>query len=412
MGTWSWLGPLIMAGGTALGGFLGSRRTREEKEALGSQTDISRMLADMAQQQFGATFPGLQSAIGFYQTLLGVPQTGQTGRLGGFSGPLTGGGLSPMGTPRGTFGSMLGGAGLGATIGSVIPGIGTAVGAGVGSLVGGVSGLFGRGRKQAKQIVPTQNQLMSEVGRVYDEVERLRQAGTLTQADLQQAHGYIQGLQQEFYGMTQDFGRAGPGARTTVGSFVDPLLQGWADEISRYPAAAEGGGAGGAPSGPYGTAQNAQRLATEQVLAVPIQSITDQYESAKRNVMMSMPAGGDRDQKLAKLDQERAAAIGRMFQEVPQQAASALANIGMGMAPNVTQGFGTAIAGQQGVSAAEAARRQGGFGTGLGIGNILAQMMFFSRQQQDRRAAEQQNPLFSGTGSTGYGTMLGPRPGE
>lgn len=126
-------------------------------------------------------------------------------------------------------------AGAGATAGSVIPGVGTAIGAGVGAGVGAVSSLFGRGRREANDLVPLQNQVSGEVDRITKAVDQARQNGTLNQADLQTAINTVQGLQSEFGSVAQDFGRAGPGGVATLHQYFDPMVQQWQGELGNLP---------------------------------------------------------------------------------------------------------------------------------------------------------------------------------
>lgn len=128
---------------------------------------------------------------------------------------------------------MLSMAGAGAAIGSIVPGVGTAIGAGVGAAAGSIGSLFGRGRREANKIVPYQNALTAEIKRIESGLDAKQSAGTLTDEDWTQAINRVSSLKSQYFGLTQDFGRAGPGARTTIGSWVDPLLSKWGNQEVR-----------------------------------------------------------------------------------------------------------------------------------------------------------------------------------
>jgi len=127
---------------------------------------------------------------------------------------------------RRAYGGAAAGASTGALAGSVIPGVGTAIGAGVGALVGGVGSMFGRGRREANAIVPTQNYITQEAGRINDSLWQQQQAGTLTPQDIADAQSYLGGLREQFFSQTRDFKRAGPGARQSL-SWIDQMLGDW-----------------------------------------------------------------------------------------------------------------------------------------------------------------------------------------
>lgn len=142
------------------------------------------------------------------------------------------GSLPPTSTvnPGSTVGSVakgaFGGAGTGAMIGSIAGPIGTVIGAGAGALIGGVSGLIGRGRKEADQIVPYQNQLTSEFTNAYNNIKAKDAAGTLTQQDWKDAVSHLEPLYNDFQGLIQKFGRAGPGAAQTT-AYMGNMLNDW-----------------------------------------------------------------------------------------------------------------------------------------------------------------------------------------
>ncbi len=125
----------------------------------------------------------------------------------------------------------LAGAGAGATIGSVVPGIGTAVGAGIGAWYGGMSSLFGRGRREADNLVPEQNQVGDEIMRIQHAVDAAKQAGTLTKEDMQQAMDSVTALRQHFTEDASKFGRAGPGGVATFAKNFDPFMKDWQTQL-------------------------------------------------------------------------------------------------------------------------------------------------------------------------------------
>ena len=133
-----------------------------------------------------------------------------------------------------TAGAAAAGAGLGAHIGSVIPGLGTAVGAGVGALAGGIGGLFGRGRREADQVVPYQNELVRRTGIVGTELSRRIKDGSITEQDWTDAARIVRDMRTQFYQFSDKFGRAGPGARSTIDSWFNPMLQDWDNQNASW----------------------------------------------------------------------------------------------------------------------------------------------------------------------------------
>ncbi len=341
--------PAILGGGAILGGFLGSRRTPEEKAATQSQTDLTNLLGSIAGQQFETTFPGLQSSVGFYQALIGAPPPAADFRPGGF-GTTVGQGVIPETAPspsRGTLANVL-----------RFPG-GT-------NPLGVIPGLFGRGQREAGQIVPTQNAVTAEFGRIIDIVNQRRSEGTLTTADLDAARNAISSINDQFSQFVEPFGRAGPGGQADISGLTTNILASF-DEIT------------GLPTGEAGSRQS-QRQAIEQVLGVPIQQLTDQFASARQNIIDSLPGGGQRDLALARLEQDKARTLGQLFLQAPQDAANALANIALGFAPTTVNALQSALGGALGTGQLEAERRQQGFATGIGAGQLLSQL-FFPRGQ-------------------------------
>ena len=131
------------------------------------------------------------------------------------------------------------GAGIGGTVGGPI---GAAVGAGAGAEIGLVASAFGRGRREANQIGPYQNALTDSIGQIEEALSQKVTSGQATDQDWQDAIGQVSTLKNQFYGLTNDFGRAGPGARQTIGSWVDPMLAQWGQKQLRPPEGRRYGG--------------------------------------------------------------------------------------------------------------------------------------------------------------------------
>ena len=167
---------------------------------------------------------------------------------GGPGAPGTGGGApgsdpldpnspayNPIQTPPGRGPSATGtaanramsGASVGATIGSVVPGVGTAVGAAAGAMWGAVSSLWGRGRREADHIVPSQEELTRRIGIVGGELSRRMGDGTVTDQDWNDASQIVRTLRDQYYEFSDEYSRAGPGARTTMDSWLNPMLDAW-----------------------------------------------------------------------------------------------------------------------------------------------------------------------------------------
>lgn len=268
MSSWAkWLPALISAGAGVAGNVIGSRATGKAtdrtvaasekaaelerltaKEALEYQKDAYNkalmMQFPFLQQGTQALTPygrgmGLPVPEGGYQvptlkslmlstgpgTAEGAPGTGT-----GEGGPPSLGTLPPSSTvkPGSTPGSVVGGAlkgaGTGAMIGSIVPGVGTAIGAGTGALIGGFSGLVGRGRKEANQIVPYQEALTAEFDGA---IKRIKSKGeALTPADWQAEIDRLEPLYNEYQGLAQKFGRAGPGAQQST-AYMGDMLNEW-----------------------------------------------------------------------------------------------------------------------------------------------------------------------------------------
>ncbi len=162
-----------------------------------------------------------------------IIERGVTGAgLGGIAGSLAGGALVGTGT--------------GAIAGIPAGPLGMAVGAGIGAL----TGLIGRGRKEADQIVPYQNALTQEFATAVNDVQAKGAAGTLTQKDWQDWITRLEPLYNEFQGLIQKFGRAGPGAGQST-AYMGNMLNEWKQYAANAPTAAnlapEGGRRYGGP---------------------------------------------------------------------------------------------------------------------------------------------------------------------
>lgn len=303
-GFWDWfpkLLPSIITGGTVLTGAV------LQSKALGKATDVSveagteaaRLQAQTAREQLelarqiynqdvGLVWPQYVTSTGALKKLargtgIKTPEglfdvPAKPPALGGFTSPGGGTGsvldtvAPPAGTPsiippqgsirpegtlkpvlRGGFsgaglgilaggvaGGALAGAGAGTIAGLPAGPVGMAVGAGMGAL----TGLVGRGRKEANQIVPTQNTLTSEAARVVEILKGKEQDGTVTAADWQAGADYLSGLKDQFNSFVQPFGRAGPGAQQTM-TWMDPMLEDWRQKAAALTPKAGGGSVGG-----------------------------------------------------------------------------------------------------------------------------------------------------------------------
>lgn len=252
-----WLPVIIPSAAAGVTGYLGYRaagnateaQAQSARESMGLLRDIyGQNRADEAPWRAGGGY-----ALNAMERGLGLPMTYQGDNMGGgqagsplnstFTSPLLG--QNPGSWGRGV-GRTLAGAGAGALAGGAIGAIGGPIGLAAGAGVGATSTLFGRGRREADQIVPMQNAVSTEIDRINREVEARRQQGTLTQQDLATAGNTVQSLLQQFDSATQDYGRAGPGGRSTLHSAYDPVLQGWQGQVASLPAAQDQGGMGGA----------------------------------------------------------------------------------------------------------------------------------------------------------------------
>ena len=113
---------------------------------------------------------------------------------------------------------------------------------GVGFLAGGK---IGRGRREADQLVPIQEDLTRRILLIEAEVDRRIADGTMTDEDWGHAARAVKGMRDKYFTYTQDFQRAGPGGRRSIGDWVDPMLAGWGNKQSRKRPNSGGAGAGG-----------------------------------------------------------------------------------------------------------------------------------------------------------------------
>lgn len=150
---------------------------------------------------------GLLSGVG----LVGAT-AGKNPLLAGAGGFL-GGGLA---------GAAIGGSSLlaGTALGAFAGPIGAVVGLGVGL---GTS-LFGRGRKEADQLGPSLVSALDASGAITDALKALDAAGKVTIQDLLAAKAGLTGIRDEFFRLTEDFKRAGPGARQTFDQMFTKAL--------------------------------------------------------------------------------------------------------------------------------------------------------------------------------------------
>ena len=195
---------------------------------------------------------------------------------GGTSSGFPALGENTVSTPKGLAGGALKGTLAGAQIGSFFGPIGAAVGAGTGAKIGAVASLFGRGRKEADQIVPSQNALTEEFGASIKTIKAKDAAGTLTQADWQEEIDKITPLFNQFQSGTQDFGRAGPGAREST-AFIGNALKEWEGFAANAPLGRRHGGPvhaerSGAANLPFQNASPGQGLPFRSVLPAGFQN--------------------------------------------------------------------------------------------------------------------------------------------
>lgn len=284
MAKWTdWLPDLISAGGSVAGSIIGSRgigkatdktvaasekaaelERLSTKEALELEKEMYNrgiqmnypwlQIGSQALTPFGRGM-GLPEPEGGYSvpTLknLMLPTTPGTSDAGGAPSSADAGslgtspGLAPSSTvkPGGTLGPVakgaLSGAGAGALAGSFLGPGGTAAGA----AIGGLTGLIGRGRKEADQIVPYQNALTAEFGSAIERIKAKDASGALSPADWQAEIARLEPLYNEYQGLIQRFGRAGPGAQQST-AYMGNMLNEWKG-YAGLPGRAKGGPVGG-----------------------------------------------------------------------------------------------------------------------------------------------------------------------
>ena len=146
-------------------------------------------------------------------------------------GAIASGFQTPGGGGPSALRSTAGGAITGASLGSLAGPIGMGVGAGVGAM----TGLFGRGRKEADFIVPYQNELTRRIGLIGSELARRIKDGTVTDQDWIDAANAVRSMRDSFYSFSDQHGRAGPGARQTIDAWVGPMLQAWGTKATNWP---------------------------------------------------------------------------------------------------------------------------------------------------------------------------------
>ena len=265
-----WLPHLIMGGGSVAGALIGARasgkagETSAQASEAAAETQLTMSREQLAQlreiygidlslnwprhrvatESLGNLARGMGSNLppSTFETTDAPPELPGPGGPGGAPGEGAGAldpaiaGHNPIRTPPpGTGPSALRtgvtgastGAGMGATIGSVIPGLGTAIGAGIGALAGAVATLWGRGRREANYIVPSQEDLTRRIGIVGGELSRRMGDGTATDQDWNDASLIVRTLRDQYYEFSDEYKRAGPGARTTMDGWLNPMLDAW-----------------------------------------------------------------------------------------------------------------------------------------------------------------------------------------
>ena len=286
--SWIDLLPSIIGGGFAAGGALIASRGAREGAEIGAeggryaadlQFQTAQQNLDLMRQIYNqdirlnwpaihvstgalkklSTGMGIQTPEGIFDVQtdpfqldsLGVPGADGAGDVdgGGFSNlPPTslvrpGSTLGAVG--RGAMGAaglggMIGGSALGAKVGLVGGPVGSAIGAGIGAAVGGLSGLIGRGRKEADTIVPYQEALTREFDTAIRRIKAKEAAGALTAADWQAEIDRLDPLYQEYQGLTQKFGRAGPGGQEST-AYMGDMLNEWRGYAGGTPGRMHGG---------------------------------------------------------------------------------------------------------------------------------------------------------------------------
>ena len=70
-----------------------------------------------------------------------------------------------------------------------------------------MTGLFGRGRKEADAIVPTQNELTRRIGIVGGELSRRIGDGSVTDQDWTDASTIVQDMRDKYYSFSDEYKR-------------------------------------------------------------------------------------------------------------------------------------------------------------------------------------------------------------
>lgn len=256
-----WLPILLPTAAAGVTGFLGYKAAtgaaKTQAESAAASNALLRDIylqnrTDLApQRQAGnISLAGIMRGLGMQ--VPGLTPEGEaagTAASGGASSSPFASSLTFTGSPKGSgwFGDTARGVSLGATFGGP-------VGAVVGGGIGAVTNLFGRGKREANQIVPLQNALSSEIDRISDEVKRRQANGTLTQNDLGQAIGTVDRLMRDFDTFTDQFDRAGGGADETINKYYGTLTKDWDATLGSLPTSSVDP-ATGVPlnsNGPYG----------------------------------------------------------------------------------------------------------------------------------------------------------------
>ena len=348
----AWLLPALLTGGAFGGSLLAGRRTGEEKQALAASTAATRELSDLAGRFADISLPALSAGTDFYRALLGLsPTTGMPSTTRGGLEILPG--RPGGGPPGGTLGRLA---------------------------TGGVSGLIGRGRREANKIVPTQESLDRQFKQWGDWIAQKEAAGTATPQDYATAANALAPLREDFIQFATGFGRAGPGATRST-AWQDETLMGWQSKAGE---AAAGAGTTSGGGGLVG-----QRQSIEQLMAVPIQQLTSQYDQIKQNLMQTLPPGGQRDKALADIEQAKARDVGQLFLMGPQIGAQALSEIGLGLAPTGVNALSNLLFGQSGLLQAGVQRAQTGTQLGASIGTLLGNILFGGQAKGGGKTATQ-----------------------
>src|SRR3990167_4179703 len=135
-------------------------------------------------------------------------------------------------------------------------------------------------------------------------------------------------------------------------------------------------------------------------MGVPIQQLTSQYDTVKKNILQTLPPGGQRDRALADIEQAKARDVGQLFLMGPQIGAQALSEIGLGLAPTSSDTLANLLRGQLGLLSAEAERKGAVGQTSIGFGELLGNLLFSKREQKEKTPKLSSTPYM---GSFGVG---------